>query len=59
MPAFDLRQAQGQVRAGQGGPGGQGGSGQVESGQDESGDGAADPCSDSVRDVTCLQVADA
>ena len=43
---------------GQGGPG-QGESGQGESGQGESGDGAADPCSDSLRDVTSSQVADA
>ena len=37
----------------------QGESGQGESGQGESGDGAADPCSDSLRDVTSSQVADA
>jgi hypothetical protein len=56
------------VRSGRGVPGqgvrdqgesGQGESGQRESGQGESGNGAADPCSDSLRDVTCLQVADA
>jgi hypothetical protein len=37
------------------------GAGQVRagSGQGESGDGAADPCSDSLRDVTCSRVADA
>jgi len=55
----------GQVRSGQvgegqvgGGPS-QGGLGRGESGQGESGDGAADPCSDSLRDVTSSQVGDA
>ena len=51
------------VQSGQGEPGkgvsGKGVSGKGESGQGESGGGAADPCSDPLRDVTCSQVTDA
>jgi len=54
------RSGRGQVRASQvRGVSGKGVSGQGESGQGESGGGAADPCSDPLRDVTCSQVTDA